>query len=118
MKIDYETRKKLLEFIQGGCSISHAAKKMGLKESTARAIFVNYKENQVIFEKKGEKKERLRKEKEITEMNFKEQTPKDVHGNCGTQVQQQLVPPQFSNTYLVSYQMMLGPQPYNFMPWM
>lgn len=64
MKIDYESRKKLLELIQQGCSISLAAKQMSIKDSTARAIFVNYKENQMIFEKKDQKKDRLRKEKE------------------------------------------------------
>ena len=37
---------------------------MSIKDSTARAIFVNYKENQMIFEKKDQKKDRLRKEKE------------------------------------------------------
>ena len=61
MKIGYESRKELIRLImENGHTTSDAARKLGIKESTARAILINFRENNLIFEKKDKRQQRIR----------------------------------------------------------
>lgn len=65
MKIGFQARIGLINMIRDqGYTISDAAKKLGIKESTARAIYINYRDNSIVFEKKDQRQQRIAEEKQ------------------------------------------------------
>lgn len=64
MKIGYEERVELINLIKDeGYTISDAAKRLRVKESTARAIYINFRDNGIVFEKKDLRQQRLQTER-------------------------------------------------------
>lgn len=59
MKINYEIRLELIRLVhEEGYSVKKAARKINIKESTARAIVIKYRSTNLIFEKKKDQERR------------------------------------------------------------